>query len=230
VLRLRDGCPVELFDGRGAVAHGRITRTTSRTVSVQVERTGRIEPVRPAVHVAFAVPKAKRLDWLLEKATELGATSLQPVIFERSVAGRGALSQAKRQRWLGRCVAAGKQCGVGFLPRLAAPPQPGDLPAPPGQSLALLGDSSEAASLLVDVLFARKDAAEVFLLIGPEGGLTESERCTALGAGFVPVRLGANTLRIETATIALLAAIRTLCAPPPASAGGKTVPLVRDGG
>ena len=96
VLRLGVGADVELFDGRGAAANARVTAVGRAGVEMLVTATLPVAgPPRRRVHLAFAVPKGKRLDWLLEKATELGAASLEPVVFERSVAG-GDLTPTKR--------------------------------------------------------------------------------------------------------------------------------------
>ena len=92
VLRVQSGLAVELFDGDGNVAHGLIAEVARSKVSVEIERTRRQARPEPIVRLAFAIAKGKRLDWLLEKATELGAASLQPVDFERSIAGTGGLS------------------------------------------------------------------------------------------------------------------------------------------
>ena len=117
VLRLSAGAEVSLFDGRGNSAVGRITRAGPRGVVAAVQRRPPAAQ-RPGaiVRLAFAVPKGKRLDWLLEKATELAAASLCPVAFHRSIAGGEQLTPAKRRRWLTHCVAAAKQSGTDFLP------------------------------------------------------------------------------------------------------------------
>ncbi len=213
VLRLRAGMEVEVFDGQGAHAVGRISHARHGQVTVTVLRvdppTCRPEPV---VHLAFAVPKGKRLDWLLEKATELGAASLQPVVFQRSVAGGEELSEGKRDRWLTHCIAAAKQCGLDFLPAIRDTINVVELckssavPAGEDQVLQLLGDIEPDAVPFAAALADVPPGAEVRLLVGPEGGVTPQERALALAAGFRPVRLGSTTLRVETAALALLAA------------------------
>ena len=212
VLRLGEGAAVELFDGRGGLAAGRIAGVKRNAVDVLVEQRRSLGP-RPAppVHVAFAVPKGKRLDWLLEKATELGAASLRPVVFEHSVAGQiaGRLPPPKRERWLSHCVAAAKQSGLNWLPQLADPLPLGEfleqeLFAAEGY-VGLVG-VAEGARSVREVLARAPHGREVCLLVGPEGGLTHEELRAAAEAGFVPARLGRTVLRVETAAIALLAA------------------------
>jgi 16S rRNA (uracil1498-N3)-methyltransferase len=121
VLRLRPGDTVELFDGRGTVAAAQIQRASPKAMTLAVTRRRQVRRAGPAVRLAFATPKGNRLDWLLEKAVELGAAALEPVVFERSVAGGRTLGEHKRQRWLAQCIAAAKQCGLDLLPEIVEP-------------------------------------------------------------------------------------------------------------
>jgi len=207
VLRLRAGDAVELFDGRGRSAEGRVVQVGRDGVVVDVERVR--PPARragPRIHLAFAVPKGKRLDWLLEKAAELGAASLTPVVFHRSVAGGEEMGEAKRRRWEGHCVAAAKQSGLAFLPELREPVALDGLLASSPTGLRLLGDADDKAAPVARAVAGRRGDQPIILLVGPEGGLTDDERLAAAAAGFQPVRLGGTILRIETAAVALLAA------------------------
>jgi 16S rRNA (uracil1498-N3)-methyltransferase len=208
VLRLRTGQEIELFDGKGTLARARVRGVTRETVSVAVERIDHLERQSPVVHLAFAVPKGKRLDWLLAKATELGAASLRAVVFQRSVAGDTSLSASKRQRWEAQCVAAAKQCGLNFLPELHDHATLGDY-LQTQKGLALLGDLHPDAAVLREGLTGA-DNGEVHLLVGPEGGVTPAEREAAIAAGVIPVRLGRTVLRVETAAVALLAGVTAL--------------------
>jgi 16S rRNA (uracil1498-N3)-methyltransferase len=211
VLRLHAGAEVELFDGQGGLATGRIVETGRRQVVVEIERRSSTPRPRPIVHLGFAAPKGRRLDWLLEKAAELGAASLQAVIFQRSVAGGGEFSDAKRRRWFEHCLAAAKQCGLDWLPEMRPPVPLADFLVHRGGELCILGQAGPDAARLIDVLARRKDKQAIRLLVGPEGGLTDPELAAVSGEGFLPVRLGRTTLRIETAAVALLAAIIAAC-------------------
>jgi 16S rRNA (uracil1498-N3)-methyltransferase len=206
VLRLNPGDAVELFDGAGGSALARIVRSHHGEVTAAVDevRPRRVR-ARPVIHLAFAVPKGNRLDWLLEKATELGAASLRPVLFERSVAGKGELSAEKRRRWLGHCIAAAKQAGTDFLPDIREPLPLVDLPAEFPETSGFYGDVGEDAVPVARALEAAAGGSLV-LVVGPEGGLTTDEARVLREAGFAGVRLGRTTLRIETAAVALLAA------------------------
>lgn len=207
VLRLREGEPVELFDGRGGSATGRATSIHRNDVRVAISaRVAAGERPRPRLHLGFAVPKGKRLDWLLEKATELAAASLTPVVFERSVAGPKELAGGRRGRWLGHCVSAAKQSGLDWLPELREPLRLADLLASERPEPALLGDAGAEARPIAAALAGQRPLNECLLLVGPEGGLTDGERRECLAAGLTPARLGRTILRIETAAVALLAA------------------------
>lgn len=216
VLRLGVGDAVELFDGRGGRALGQIEHAKHGKVSVALQGpvVFRARPV-PAVGLCFAVPKGKRLDWLLEKATELGVAWLWPIIFERSVSGGDELSPSKQDRWLTHCIAAAKQSGLDFLPEIR---QASTLPelakayaqqASP-ERVALVGDLSPTATTLAKALCGRESLESVLILVGPEGGITERELDVLRQAGFVSARLGGTVLRVETAAIAMLAGVISL--------------------
>ncbi len=202
VLRLRAGDAVELFDGAGNVARGTLKSATKRAVDVEVREVRRGGRPGTAVTVSFAVPKGKRLDWLLEKCTELGVAVLQPVRFERSVAGEGNFGESKRQRWMTHCIQACKQSGGDFLPEIRDPLPLAEYLAGEDAAERLLGDPSGEP---IGTNACPQTAA---LLIGPEGGLSDHERQSAIDAGFRPARLGHTVLRVETAAVAMLAAIR----------------------
>ncbi len=210
VLRLAAGDTVELFDGAGGRAVGEVDLPGKGRVWVQVRsRPPAVGRPEPLVELAFAVPKGKRLDWLLEKATELGAARLAPVVFERSVA-RPEESEHARQRWRSICIAALKQSQGDFLPELAAPAGLSEYLNSCRSAVKLIGAPAAARSVPA-ALADWAPGQAVSLLIGPEGGLTEPELSQAQSAGFAAVRLGRQILRVETAALALLAAATMLC-------------------
>lgn len=212
VLRLGAGAEVELFDGCGGVAEGVICEAGRGSVTISVADRRQLETTAGVrVKLAFAEPKGKRLDWLLEKATELAAAAIQPVIFARSVAGSERLSDSKRQRWMGHCISASKQSGLNFLPELCQPVTLAELLAGAGPSPGIVGVCGDSGSSLSEALSQYTSGQQVTILVGPEGGMTEAELAAVVDAGFKPVGLGETTLRIETAAIALLAATRAIC-------------------
>jgi len=207
VLRLKIGDEVELFDGAGTVATGLIGHVDRRNLVFRVTaRQTCSPPAPPAIGLAFAAPKPKRIDWLVEKATELGAASLQRVIFDRSPPAAKAESAAKSDKLLVRCISAARQSGLNFLPELPAPVTLAEMLTARDDSLRLLGDSGSGALQLAEAIEGAPPFEAVKLLVGPEGGLTESERGASIAAGFIPVRVARTTLRTETAAVALLAA------------------------
>ena len=217
VLRLGAGDVAELFDGQGGLADGTIVEARHGKVSVGVlgRRQVATRP-RPVIHLALAIPKGKRLDWLLEKATELAVGSLTPVSFERSVVEPGELAGAKRERWLGHCVAAAKQSGLDWLPEIHEPQPLKDFLARfalAGQ-VGLAGSAGPDAGSVKEALVSTPPdpAGGICLLVGPEGGMTDAEYAAARNAGFILVRLGRTILRTETACIALIAAVTAITA------------------
>jgi len=208
VLRLRDGDEIELFDGRGNVAAGVMAILDRRNAVMRVtHRYPAMQPAGPAISLAFAAPKGKRTDWLIEKATELGAARLQRVIFERSTPAAKSESSGKTDKLMGHCISAAKQCGLNFLPELPPPVTLTELLEGQTDELCILGDTGPEAVSITQALGQRPDCDRITLLVGPEGGLTETERKDSMSHGFTPARVARTTLRTETAAVAMLAAV-----------------------
>ncbi len=194
VMRLKAGDPVLLFDNRSGEWLATVADAGKRALTLQVDRQTRpIEQV-PDLWLCFAPVKKARLDWIIEKATELGVRRLQPVITERTIVER-----VKSERIEAQIVEACEQCGRTALPELAAPIK---LPA-------LLRDWPASRALIFadeagGVPMARIDApAPAAILTGPEGGFTDRERAMLLECPAVRrVALGPRILRAETAAIA----------------------------
>lgn len=200
VLRLQPGGALTLFDGRGGEYEATVEHMGRSEVRVQVgaHRAIDCEPAQ-AVHLAVGMPANERMDWLVEKATELGVASIQPLLAERSVLRlAGERAQKKQAHWQGVAVAACEQCGRNRVPAVH-PVQPLRSwleTAAPGLVLSLAAGAQ--------ALHARSDAAPVTLLSGPEGGLAPAEEEAARAAGWRPVTLGPRVLRAETAPLAAL--------------------------
>jgi 16S rRNA (uracil1498-N3)-methyltransferase len=210
VLRLREGDSVEIFDGIGNERRGIIAGISGKHVTVgelAATDTGRESPLRTVL--AQALSSSEKMDWVIQKATELGVTEIQPLDTERSVARLTADRAAKRmEHWRQVAISACEQCGRNVLPQIHAPLDImawlRQVQSAPETRLILLPQG--ATSLHAQP----KPQAGVVLLIGAEGGFAPAESEAALQCGFTPIRMGARVLRTETAAVAGLAALQTL--------------------
>jgi 16S rRNA (uracil1498-N3)-methyltransferase len=212
VLRLQPGHQITLFNGQGGEWDATITRMGRSDVDVTLgaHRPDEREAGR-AVQLALGMPANERMDWLVEKATELGAASLQPLHTSRSVLRlAGERAEKKQKHWQSVAVAACEQCGGNRVPPVA-PVQdiaawlkalpPADPQAPALRCLLSLAPGSVP---LASALGKLPSLAPVCFLSGPEGGLSTAEEALATAHGFVPVTLGARVLRAETAALVAL--------------------------
>ena len=206
VLRARSGQPVTLFNGEGLEAEAVIAAVDRKAVTVRIERVATVERESPLrIHLAIGISRGERMDFVLQKSTELGVHSITPLLCERTEVKLTGERQAKKmEHWRGVIVGACEQSGRTRLPQLQEP-------APLAQCLAT--DNSALRLVLhhrSDSQLARFTAppASVLLLIGPEGGLSETEITAALAAGCEPLTLGPRVLRTETAPLAALAMLQ----------------------
>lgn len=206
VLRLQPGSALTLFDGTGGEWRATVTRMGRSDVHVAVHGHDPVEREAPvAVHLAVGLPAADRMDWLVEKATELGAASIQPLVTARSVLRlAGERAGKKVAHWSGVAISASEQCGRTRVP-VIAPVQP--LRAWCEALPAAADDELRAVLSLQDAqpLAALPVGARAVFLSGPEGGLAPAEEALARTAGFRAASLGPRVLRAETAPLAALA-------------------------
>ncbi len=197
VLRLKEGAELLLFDGLSGEWQARIVDAGRKHMALAVEQRTREPETVPDVWLAFAPVKRSQTDWLVEKATELGAARLIPVMTRRTIAER-----VKLERLEAITIEAAEQCGRTMLPEIAEP-----LP------LARLLEERETDRVLYFADEAGGErAAEAFksgpalILVGPEGGFTDQERSAIRAASnSVAISLGPRILRAETAALAALA-------------------------
>ncbi|MBE7367472.1 16S rRNA (uracil(1498)-N(3))-methyltransferase [Ramlibacter pallidus] len=205
VLRLQPGDGITLFDGRGGEYQAVVEHMGRSEVRVEVGAHRPVEcEAAVAVHLAVGMPANERMDWLVEKATELGVASIQPLVTERSVLRlSGERAQKKQAHWQGVAIAACEQSGRNRVPAVH-PVQAFPVwlagSAPAGLVLSLRDGSQP-------VVPAAGDRTEITLLSGPEGGLAPPEEEAAFARGWTPVRLGPRVLRAETAPLAALAVL-----------------------
>ena len=213
VLRLQPGDAITLFGVAGESGEYAATIVAMGRRDVQVRVLGH-DPVereaRRAVHLAVGVPANERMDWLVEKATELGVASVQPLFTERTVVRLGADRAPKRvAHWGSIAVAACEQCGGNRVPVIHQPESLTswtDVRAPAGEGHArlILSLQPQTIALRAWVQGEGFSAASVTVLLGPEGGLSPAEEAHAIAVGFAPVSLGERVLRAETAALAAL--------------------------
>jgi 16S rRNA (uracil1498-N3)-methyltransferase len=195
---------VEVFDGRGLATRSEVVAVGDDWVELRI--AGPLVPERPspfALTLATAVPKGERFDWLVEKATELGVARLIPIVTERSVAEPGTSKLSRLRRSI---IEASKQCGRNRLMVLESPVRWEPLIGSWHESGKFLADP-EGSPVRRGLTISPGRAA--ILAIGPEGGFTPRERDLALQAGWSPITLSVNTLRIETAALAGCAVLFT---------------------
>jgi len=215
VLRLQPGDTVTLFnfgagwDGPMQSPGGEFSATVTAmgrsSVQVRVDTHQAVErEAARVVHLAVCMPANERMDWLVEKATELGVASIQPLMSERSVLRlSGERATKKQQHWHSVAVSACEQCGGNRVPMVH----------PVASLAAWLKTRTAQDSSSQRLLLALHDSARplreathaaqgsITLLSGPEGGLSRAEEAVAMDCGFAPVSLGARVLRAETAAL-----------------------------
>jgi 16S rRNA (uracil1498-N3)-methyltransferase len=208
VLRLRAGATLVAFDGSGSDFHCEILVVKGDDVLVRVgARTPGLPESPLRITLVQAVSRGERMDWTLQKATELGVRTIVPVFSSRTVVRLdGRQAEKKLRHWQAIVASACEQCGRSVLPDLR-PPQElsrylGEA-AREGQRYVLSPTGPSALAGLTSV------GARVELLIGPEGGLDDGEVDRAITSGYVPVRLGPRVLRTETAGIVALAVLQS---------------------
>ena len=198
VMRLGIGAELLVFDGRSGEWLARVAEAAKKRMTLTVDRRTREPETVPDVWLAFAPVKRAQTDWRVEKATELGAARLLPVITQRTVAER-----VKLERLQSIAIEAAEQCGRTVLPEIAEP-----------VSLKQLLANRDAART---IYFADETGGEraqdsfgtgpALILVGPEGGFTEQEGATVRAAANTnAISLGPRILRAETAALAALAA------------------------
>ena len=204
VLRLKVGDPLTVFDGRGGEYAARIESLRKGTVVIHVGESSAIDRESPlALTLAQGVSRGDRMDWVVQKATELGVTRIVPLLTERSVVRLDARQSARKlQHWQGIAIAACEQSGRDRIPEITAPLGLHDFLQLGNREPATRLLLSPTGDLGLDDLQELDGAAVV--LIGPEGGLAENEQRAALQAGFIAVRLGPRILRTETAAVVAL--------------------------
>jgi 16S rRNA (uracil1498-N3)-methyltransferase len=227
VLRLESGERVVVFNGRGHEITAEISKVTRNEIQLRKLHEARLPPLRCQITLAQAIPKGKNMDLIVQKAVEIGAAEIAPIISERTVVHLEAKEAAQKQaKWQQVAIEAAKQCGQNWLPKVHTPRTLGDFfdvgaaasaarnsgMRPTQPPLQLIGSLQSDAMHLKTVLadYEREHQARptsVLMCIGPEGDFTPAELNFARSHGCRPITLGPIILRVETAAIYCLSVL-----------------------
>lgn len=214
VLRLEKGDKVVLFDGRGREITAEIASTESAQIQLRKLHEAQTPRLRCRITLGQAIPKGKNMDLIVQKAVEIGAAEIVPILSDRTIVRLDEESAAsKQEKWQTVAIEAAKQCGQNWLPEVKTP-----------QSLAQFFqehrrfDLQLIGSLQSDAVHLKKILAEysaehgdrpanVLMLVGPEGDFTPAELSLARSQGCRPITLGPIVLRVETASIYCLSVL-----------------------
>jgi len=214
VLRLQEGNRIAVFNGRGHEITAEIVSLERDRIELRKLDEARTPPLRCRITLAQAIPKGKNMDLIVQKAVEIGASEIAPLLSDRTIVSLGdAAAVQKQQKWQQIAIEAAKQSGQNWLPHVHPPKKARDFfgsPAP--HDLQLIG------SLQSDAVHLKKVLAEyqgehggrpesVLMCIGPEGDFTPAELNLARSHGCRPITLGPIILRVETAAIYCLSVL-----------------------
>ena len=214
VLRLAVGEKVVLFDGRGRELTAEITSLDSRQIGLRKLHESRTAPLRCQITLGQAIPKGKNMDLIVQKAVEIGAAAICPIISDRTIVRLDPDDAAAKQaKWQTIAIEAAKQCGQNWLPQVETPRSlaqffSGRAPFDLQLIGSLQSDALHLKKILADYATEHGDRpARVLMLIGPEGDFTPAELNLARSHGCRPITLGPIILRVETAAIYCLSVL-----------------------
>lgn len=207
VLRLASGDEVTLFNGAGGTYTARVLQIEKKRVTVEIGAFTDVEAELPyMLTLAQGLPESSKMDWIIEKAVELGVTTIQPLSAQRCVVRLSAeRAEKKTAHWQGIIVAASEQCGRNRLAQLGVPTDFGTWVKQPRDAPLLL--LSPRAKTLLSDWARRSPPRDAVLAVGPEGGFTPAEEEMALACGAQAIGMGQRVLRTETAGLAAVAAL-----------------------
>jgi len=203
VLRLKPGERILLFNGNDGEWCAELTAIGRKGAEARLEHQTRLQENGPDLHYLFAPLKRARLDYMAQKATELGASALRPVITRHTMAER-----VKTERLRANAIEAAEQCGILRVPEVMDPEKLSKLLAAwDATRLLIFADESAPHASPIEALKTRRPGP-LAVLIGPEGGFEREERAALLAKSFVlPISLGPRVMRADTAAVAALALV-----------------------
>jgi 16S rRNA (uracil1498-N3)-methyltransferase len=210
VVRMQPGDALTLFDGRGGQYQASLLDTGKKRASARLEEHQAIDLELPyALTLAQGLPEGSKMDWIIEKAVELGVAGVQPLAAQRSVVRlSGERAEKRHAHWQGVIVAASEQCGRNRLAQLAQLMEFERFIAVQDTQPRILFSPRATQSLAAWARMAGPQA--VTLMVGPEGGFSAQEEQAATGAGALALSLGPRVLRTETAGLAAIATLNAL--------------------
>ncbi|GMR07284.1 MAG: 16S rRNA (uracil(1498)-N(3))-methyltransferase [Gammaproteobacteria bacterium] len=208
VLRLKAGASLIVFNGEGGEYMAVLDSTDRRHATITISRHLNRNPESPLrVQLAQGISKGERMDYTIQKSVELGISRIIPIFTQRSVVNlQGQRLHKRRQHWQGVVQSACEQCGRNLLPEVASPQQFDEWITTTDSGMKLLLDPE--SSMHINDLHTPDGV--ITLLVGPEGGLGNSEREQARDCGFTGISLGPRILRTETAALTALAVMHSL--------------------
>ena len=203
-LRRAPGDPLVLFNGDGLAYPAEITAIERKLVTVRVGAAEATDVESPlAIHLGVVVSRGERMDWVIQKSTELGVASIAPLYSARGgVRLAGDRADKKRQHWQRVAISACEQCGRNRVPDIGTPAELEDWIGDNQSNLRLVLHHRSAGAL------PDRTPDDIALLVGPEGGLAAAEIVAARAGGWLPLALGPRVLRTETAPLAALAILQ----------------------
>jgi 16S rRNA (uracil1498-N3)-methyltransferase len=208
---MQPGHTLTLFNGEGGEFSAEVQHMGRSDVRVVVGEHRNVEcEAECQVHLAVGMPANERMDWLVEKATELGVHRITPLMTERSVVRlAGERAEKKQAHWQAVAASASEQCGRNRVPVIDMPERLEAWLARQTPKADVVHGvlSLHASTQPLNILRAGANATRWVLLNGPEGGLTDAEDATARAKGFAAVSLGERVLRAETAALGALAVL-----------------------
>jgi 16S rRNA (uracil1498-N3)-methyltransferase len=207
VLRMQEGDSLILFNGDGFDYSARIDSIHKKSLSASMDVAIASETESPlSIHLGIGISKGDRMDWIMQKATELGVTTITPLFTERTeVRLKGERLEKKHQHWQQIIISACEQSGRSVLPQLA-----------PATRIDMWTENTQAEKKFVlhhrstQTLDGKDTPKSIVLLVGPEGGLSEAEIMAAEKHNFDALALGPRVLRTETAPLAALSVLQFL--------------------
>jgi 16S rRNA (uracil1498-N3)-methyltransferase len=210
VLRLKTGDEVVLFNGSTQQYQGTIIEEHPNSVTIRIQNILPFHAESPlGATLAQSLLKGEKMDYLIQKATELGVKRVIPFLSSRSIPHLDKSQTSKRhQRWEKIAIEASKQCGRGVIPTIDPLQDFSNLlENAPSEALRFLLWEKEGVRLK-DFLRGLKERKEIFFVVGPEGGFSKEEVTQAEQFGFTPVFLGERILRAETVSLCILSILQ----------------------